>query len=156
MSAGGYVFVVLAGLVILAAAVSQILAYRRGHSLLSRGQFLLRLGMALALLAVLGLSVYGVYRQPAELGAGLSDAERLQALQGATLFWTAVILLLLAAVVLAFFDLRYVRASQHRARAAMYRNLARLQEALRAQAEARKSPAAEEPDRQPPSSPQGS
>lgn len=156
MNAGGYVFVVIAGLVILAAAASQILAYRRGQSLLSRAQFLLRLGMALVLLAVLGLSLYGAYRQPPELGAGLSDAQRLRALQGAALFWTAVILLLLAAVVLAFFDLRYVRASQHRARAAMYRNLARLQEALRGQAEARKSPAAQEPDQPPPSSPQGS
>lgn len=155
MSAGGYVFVVVAGLVILAAAASQVLAYRRGQSLLSRAHFLLRLGTALVLLVVLGLSVYGVYRQPAELGAGRSEAQSLEALQGAAVFWTVVIVLLLAVVVLAFFDLRYVRASQHRARAAMYRNLARLQEALRAQAEAHQA-AGRPPDREPPSDPQGS
>jgi len=155
LSAGGYVFVVLAGLVILGAAASQLLAYRRGQSLLSRAQLVLRLGTALMLLAVLGLSIYGGYRQPAALDAAMPPAERLHELQAATLFWTAVILLLLAAVVMALFDLRYVRASQHRARANMYRNLARLQEVLRTQAEAHKS-AAEEPDGEPPSGPQGS
>ena len=145
MGNGGYVFVVIAALVIFAAAVGQVFSYRRGQSLLTMPQLLLRLGTALALLSVLGLSVWGVAVQGQWIGRPeLSETERVALVRGAAGFWTVVILLLVAAIVMALFDLRYVRAAQHRVRATMYQNMAKLQAEIRAQAEKRKAEGKEE------------
>lgn len=139
MGYGGYAFVAIATAVILLAALSQILSYRRGQSFLARGQLLLRLGTALALLAVLGLTVYGTTAQAQWSAKQLSRPEALSLARGAAAYWTAVLLLLVAAIVMALLDLRYVRAAQHRIRATMYQNLARLQAELRAEVERRKA-----------------
>ncbi len=144
MGYGGHVLVGLATAVILLAAVSQVLSYRRGQSFLTRGQLLLRLGTALALLAALGLTVYGATAQVQWSAGGLSRSEALSLARGVATYWTAVLLLLVAAMAMALLDLRYVRAAQHRVRAAMYRNLARLQAELRAEVESRKTEAEKE------------
>lgn len=144
MGYGGYAFVAIATAVILLAAVSQVLSYRRGQSFLARGQLLLRLGTALALLAVLGLTVHGTTVQARWSARELARPEALSLARGAAAYWTAVLLLLVAAIVMALLDLRYVRAAQHRLRATMYRNLARLQAELRAEAERRKIEGKEE------------
>ena len=138
MGYGAYVFVVIAAFVIFFAALAQVLSFRRGQSLLTMPQLLLRLGTALALLAVLGLTVWGVSRQAGRQLEGLSEPQRLGLLRSVAGFWTVVLLLLIAAIVMAFFDLRYVRAAQHRVRAAMYQNMARLQAEIRTEAEKRK------------------
>ena len=146
MDYGAYVFVVIAAFVIFFAALGQVLAFRRGQSLLARPQLLLRLGTALALLSVLGLIAWGVAAQtrlPLVL-MGPTVSERLGLLRSAAGFWTAVMLLLVAAIVMALFDLRYVRAAQHRVRATMYQNLAQLQAEIRAEAEKRKAKGKEE------------
>jgi hypothetical protein len=135
MGYGAYVFVVIAALVIFFAALSQVLSYRRGPSLVTPPHLLLRLGTALLLLAVLGLTVWGLGRGP---GVALTEAQRLSAVRQVAGYWTAVLLLLLGVIVLAIFDLRYVRAAQHRARAAMFENMARLQAEIKAEAEKRR------------------
>jgi hypothetical protein len=144
MSYGAYAFVVIAASVILLAAVSQVLSYRRGQSFLTLAQLLLRLGTALALLAVLGLTVYGVSAQAQWSAQGLSEAQRLSLVRNVAAYWTAVMLLLVAAIIMALIDLRYVRAAQHRVRATMYQNLAKLQAELKAEAERRKAQGKEE------------
>jgi hypothetical protein len=138
MGSGAYVFVAIAALVIFFAALSQVLAYRRGQSLLTPPHLLLRMGTGLLLLAVLGLSGWGLLGQAHYSGAALTGAQRLTVLRGVAGYWTAVLLLLLGALVLALFDLRYVRAVQHRARAAMYEKMARLQAEIKAEAEKRR------------------
>jgi amino acid transporter len=139
MGYGPVVFVAVAAVVIFLAAAGQVLAYRRGQTLLTRPQLLLRLGTALALLAVLGLIVWGTTTQIRLPLPEATRPERLTLLRQAAGFWTAVMLLLVAAIVMALLDLRYVRAAQHRIRAAMYQNMARLQSEVRAEAERRKS-----------------
>jgi hypothetical protein len=138
MGYGAYVFVVIAALVIFFSALSQVISYRRGHSLLTAPHLLLRVGTALLLLGVLGLSVRGLVGQPHGLGLGLTEAQQLTEARQLAGYWTAVLLLLLGAIVLALLDLRYVRAAQHRARAAMFENMARLQAEIKAEAERRR------------------
>lgn len=140
MSVGGLIFVLVAAAVIIVAAAGQVLAYRRGRALLTRAQLTLRLVMALLLLAVLALSLYAMASPENLLPAGMSRAERLsqmRAVTAVTVYWSAVTVLLLATMVLAVIDLRYVRAAQHRVRATMYRSLAKLEQELQAQAEAK-------------------
>ena len=139
MGYGAYVFVVIAAFVIFFAGLAQVLSYRRGQSLLTLPQLLLRLGTAAALLGVLGLTVWWVVMQAGWSLQGLSKEERNGLLAGAAGFWTLVMLLLVAAIVMALLDLRYVRAAQHRVRAAMYQNMAKLQAEIRAEAERRKA-----------------
>ena len=136
MGYGAYVFIVIAALVIFFSALSQVISYRRGHSLLTAPHLLLRVGTALLLLGVLGLSVWGLVGQPH--GPRLTPEESLAVARQLAGYWTAVLLLLLGAIVLALVDLRYVRAAQHRARAAMFENMARLQAEIKAEAERRR------------------
>lgn len=137
MPLGGLIFAVVAAAVIIVAAGSQIVAYRRGQTLLTRGQLVLRLVIALLLLAVLALSGYAVIAQGELIKPEMSRSQQLGMVRGIAFFWSAVTLLLLAVMILAVIDLRYVRAAQHRARATMYRNLANLQQELKAQATAK-------------------
>ncbi len=144
MGSGAYVFVVIAAFVIFFAALAQVLSFRRGQSLLTMPQLLLRLGTALALLSVLGLTFWGVSLQAGLRLEGMTEPQRMGLLRGAAGFWTLVMLLLVASIVMALFDLRYVRAAQHRVRAAMYQNMARLQAEIRAEADKRKAKGKEE------------
>ncbi|HEY3396589.1 MAG TPA: hypothetical protein VGM19_02920 [Armatimonadota bacterium] len=153
LGAGGLLFVIVAGLVILAAALGQWLAFRRRESLLSRPQLVLRLVTAALLLAVLGLSVYGVVSQTAQAGQALAPAERIAVVRAAVVYWSVVIGLLMAAVVMALLDLRYLRATRHRVRATMYENMARLQQDLRAAQAQRQAPPPSQEEAGEPSAP---
>ena len=144
MNLPALVFVVVVAAVAVIGGVSQIIAYRREGSVLSSAQLALRLTMAVLLLAVLALSVWGLPRLAA-LGPGTPPVERVAAARTAAAFMTLVVLLAVALMVLAVVDLRHLRAAQHRARAGMYRNLAQLQEELRARSAA--------PDASPPPPP---
>jgi hypothetical protein len=135
MGYGAYVFVVIAALVIFFAALSQVLSYRRGQSLVTQPHLLLRVGTALLLLAVLGLSVWGLLGAARGTGVALTQAQRLSEIRTVAGYWSVVMVLLLGAIVLALLDLRYVHAAQHRARAEMFQNMARLQAEIKAAAE---------------------
>ena len=131
MSLPVLVFVAVLAAGAIAGGVVQILAYRREGSVLSGAQLALRLTMAGLLLAVLGLSLWGLPRLAA-LGPATPAPERLIAAREAAAFMTLVVILAGAIMILAVVDLRHLRAAQHRGRAEMYRNLAALQEELRA------------------------
>jgi len=123
--------VAFAALVVALAGLGQILAYRREGSVITAMQLGLRLAMGLLLLAVLVLAVWGL-PQLALPSAELTHEQQLSAVRHLAAFWTLVIGLVVVIVALALADLRHLRAEQRRARAAMYRNLARVQEELRA------------------------
>jgi hypothetical protein len=131
MSLAGWTVLAVIAAVAIFGGLAQVLAYRREGSILSGAQLVLRLAMGGLLLAVLALSLWGLPHL-AQLRQELPMAERIGAARQLAAFWTLVVLLLALVVALAIVDLRYLRATRHRARAAMYRNLARLQEELRA------------------------
>ena len=136
MSLGAQIFVGVMAVVMLAAAVGQILSYRRGEQLLAPAQLVMRLSAAGLVLAILVLSTYWMLHQPQLLAPGLTREAKLTLLRGAALYWSVVVLLVVAVLVLTVVDFRYVQAARHRVRAAMYRNLDKLQEELRRQFQA--------------------
>ena len=123
-----------AALLVALVGLGQVLAYRREGSVITATQLGLRLAMGLGLVAVLGLALWGLPRlvlPPAEL----THEQQLSAVRRLAAFWTLIIGLVVAIVALALADLRHLRAGQRRARAEMYRNLARVQEELRARSD---------------------
>jgi hypothetical protein len=131
MSPGVWIVVAGAALLVGLAGLGQVLAYRREGSVLTVTQLALRLIMGLLLFAVVALALWGLPRLVPPPGE-LTHAQRLSAVRHLAAFWTVIIGLAVAMVVLALADLRHLRAAQRRARAAMYRNLAQVQEELRA------------------------
>ncbi len=104
------------GVVVLAAV--QAIEYLGGRSIIGRGQFLLRMAMALLLLGCIG----GIFVGPAIPWS--SRWSELAYLMG----------LLVAAVVvaiLALIDLRWCERLRHRRRAELFRTLADIEETLR-------------------------
>ena len=134
MSPGAWIAVAIAALLFVLGGLGQILAYRREGSVLTGAQLALRLVMGLLLFAVVVLALWGLPRLVLPPGE-MTHERQLSAVRRLAAFWTVVVGLVVAIVVLALADLRHLRASQCRARAAMYRNLARVQEELRARQE---------------------
>lgn len=135
MTPGVWVVVTVAVVLVALAGLSQVLAYRREGSVITSTQLVLRLVMGALLLVVLGLALWGIPRLVAPL-PGLTHEQQLSALRRLAAFWTLIIGLVVVVAGLALADLRHLRAGQRRARAEMYRNLARVQEELRTRAEA--------------------
>ena len=134
MSPGVWMVAAAAALLVALVGLGQVLAYRREGSVITATQLGLRLAMGLGLVAVLGLALWGLPRlvlPPAEL----THEQQLSAVRRLAAFWTLIIGLVVAIVALALADLRHLRAGQRRARAEMYRNLARVQEELRARSD---------------------
>ena len=110
----------IAAVAVIIAALVEVSKYFRGQTIISGRQLLLRLVMALLLLAIIGLGFWGkVYlssenREPTALAVGIGLA----------------IVMIVAVVVLALLDLRQVMAAQHRARAELYERLADMRQEL--------------------------
>ncbi len=132
------VLLAVAALGIIIAAVVELSKYFRGQSIISRQQLILRLIMAVLLLAIVGLSLWGMVcfqANPQPLTVAV--------------FGFALVLLVVVVMVLAVVDLRQVRATQHRARAELYQRLAELRRELAELAETKQT---EDETEQPPES----
>jgi len=118
------------GLLLFIAAVAVIIAaYFRGQTIISGRQLLLRLVMAVLLLAIIGLGLWGkVY-----LSGGSSDPMTLAIAVG------LAIVMIVAVVVLALLDLRQVMAAQRRARAELYQRLADMRQEIEELTKAKQS-----------------
>lgn len=106
---------IAAGVFLLAAA--QAVEYLGRKSIISRAQFLLRMGMAAVLLLCLG----GIY-------AGASYPWRNPLTEFA--YWMVLLLASFVVAMLAIVDLRWCVRLRHKRRAELFRNLASLEEML--------------------------
>ncbi len=119
----------IAAVTVIIAALVEISRYFRGQTIISGRQLLLRLVMAVLLLAIIGLGfggkVYlsGANQEPTVLAIGIGLG----------------IVLIVAVVVLALLDLRQVMAAQHRARAELYQRLADMRQELEELTKAKQS-----------------
>ncbi len=109
----------IAAVAVIIAALVEVSKYFRGQTIISGRQLLLRLVMALLLLAIIGLGFWGqlyLTRSPdpmtVAVGIGLG------------------IVMIVAVVVLALVDLRQVMSAQHRARAELYERLADMRQEI--------------------------
>jgi hypothetical protein len=139
MSLSVWIALAVVAVIAVAGGLAQVGAYRRTGSVLTGAQLALRLAMGALLLAVVGLAAYGAPRIAVH-GSGLTHAQALSAARHLAAFWTVITLLLVVVVALALADLRQLHATRRRARAAMLRNLDKLQEEVRARAEAGATP----------------
>ncbi len=109
----------IATVAVIIAALVEVSKYFRGQTIISGRQLLLRLVMAVLLLAIIGLGFWGkVYltRSP--------DPKTVAIAVG------LAIVMIVAVVVLALLDLRQVMAAQHRSRAELYQRLADMRREL--------------------------
>ena len=114
MSYTAGVLLLVAAMAIVTGAVLQLLQYRRGASIMTRGQLILRLTTAVVLLAVIGGIFFGAtHKWPP-----------LQEL----IFWTALTLLAVLVVFLALADLRILERQRHLAQAQLYRAIQEAQD----------------------------
>jgi len=119
----------IAAVVVIIAALVEVSKYFRGQTIISGRQLLLRLVMAVLLLAIIGLAFWGkVYlsnenREPTALAVGIGLG----------------IVMIVAVVVLALVDLRQVMAAQHRARAELYERLADMRQEIEELTKAKQS-----------------
>jgi len=98
----------IAAMAVLTGAVLQVLQYRRGAQLITRGQLILRLVTAVVLLAIIGLIFFGV------LHAWANPLDEL-------IFWSALTLLAVLVIFLAMADLRLLEKQRHIMQAELYR-----------------------------------
>lgn len=103
---------------VLVGMAHQIWLYTRGHSLITRRQFVLRIVNGLLLLITIAMIFAG-------------SAYRPQDLRVALLLWAVLTVLPLAVIVLALVDLREIQRVRHRRQAELYQHLAQLQSDLR-------------------------
>ncbi len=105
----------VAAMAVVTGAVLQILQYRAGRHIITRGQLVTRLLTAGLLLVVIGLIFFGVmYPWPgavAELG-----------------FWTSLTVVAVVVIVLAVLDLRQVDRQKHIRQSELYRAIQELQD----------------------------
>jgi len=109
----------IAAVAVIIAALVEVSKYFRGQTIISGRQLLLRLVMALLLLGIIGLGFWGkVYltRSPDPMTV-------------ATAVGLAIVMIV-AVVVLALWDLRQVMAAQHQARAELYERLADMRQEI--------------------------
>ena len=110
----------IAAVAVIIAALVEVSKYFRGQTIISGRQLLLRLVMAVLLLAIIGLGFWGkIY---------LSSENR-DPMTVATAVGLAIVMIV-AVVVLALVDLRQVMAAQHRARAELYERLADMRQEI--------------------------
>ncbi|NPV45484.1 MAG: hypothetical protein HPY69_00895 [Armatimonadetes bacterium] len=96
----------------------QIWLYTRGHSLITRRQFVLRIVNGLLLLTTVAMIFAG-------------SAYRPQDLRLALLLWAVLTVLPVAVIILALVDLREIQRVRHQRQAELYQHLAQLQSELR-------------------------
>lgn len=106
------------GMAVLVGMVHQVWLYTRGHSLITRRQFVLRIVNGFLLLITIAMIFIG-------------SAYRLQDLRLALLLWAGLCILPLAVIVLALADLREIQRVRHQRQAELYQHLADLQHDLR-------------------------
>lgn len=106
------------GIGVLSLAAAQAVEYLGGRSIISSKQFVLRMAMAVLLLACLG-AIY--------LGALVTWSSRWHELA----YWTAILVATGVITVLALLDLRWCERLKHQRRAELYRSLAEAERALR-------------------------
>ncbi len=128
------VLLAIAALGIVIAVLVELSKYFRGRSIISGRQLVLRLIMAVLLLAIVGLSFWGViyFRgspQPLTM----------------VVFGFVLVLLAVVVMILAVIDLRQVRATHHRARAELYQRMAELRREVAKLTEAAQSGEEAEP-----------
>jgi Sec-independent protein translocase protein TatA len=110
----------IAAVAVIIAALVEVTKYFRGQTIISGRQLLLRLVMAVLLLAIIGLGFWGkIY-----LTGGSPDPMTVATAVG------LAIVMIVAVVVLALVDLRQVMAAQHRARAELYERLADMRQEI--------------------------
>jgi hypothetical protein len=131
MSTGGGVFLILAGVTILVMAVLQVLQYRRGGLLISSTQLVLRLLVAMIVLATIAGIFVGL------LHFNSVDSIRNHELEF-VVYWSVLLGAVFTVMVLAIVDYNLVQRAKHRAQADVYRQMSELQEII-ARAQERKS-----------------
>ncbi len=110
----------VAAVAVIIAALVEVSKYVRGQTIVSGCQLVLRLVMAVLLLAIIALGFWGkIYlsgenRDPTALAVGIGLA----------------IVMIVAVVVLALLDVRQLMAAQHRARAELYEHLADMRQEI--------------------------
>lgn len=115
MSYTAGVLLLAAALAIITGAVLQLLQYRRGNHIISRGQFVLRMVIAVVLVGIIGLIFFGsIHTWPNPLAA--------------LAFWCFITLLTVVVILLAMADLRLVDRQKHLQQAEIYRNIQKLQD----------------------------
>jgi O-antigen/teichoic acid export membrane protein len=115
MSYATGVLLLAAALAIITGAVLQLLQYRRGNHIISRGQFVLRMVVAVVLVVIIGMIFFGsVYAWPTPLAA--------------IAFWSIITFLTVIVILLAMTDLRLVDRQKHLQQAEIYRNIQKLQD----------------------------
>lgn len=115
MSYTAGVLLLTAALAIITGAVLQLLQYRRGNHIISRGQFVLRMVVAVVLVAIIGMIFFGsVYTWPTPFAA--------------LTFWSIITFLTVIVILLAMADLRLVDRQKHLQQAEIYRNIQKLQD----------------------------
>ena len=113
------VLLAIAAVAVIIAALVEVSKYFRGQTIISGRQLLLRLVMAVLLLAIIGLGFWGkVYltRSPDPMTVAIAVG--------------LAIVMIVAVVVLALLDLRQVMAAQHRARSELYERLADMRQEI--------------------------
>ncbi len=128
------VLLAIAALGIVIAVLVELSKYFRGQSIISGRQLVLRLIMAVLLLAIVGLSLGGmVYFQ--------KNPEPF----AVVVFGLVLVLLAVVVMILAVVDLRQVRATHHLARAELYQRMAELRREVAKLTEAAQSGEEAEP-----------
>jgi len=116
MSTAAGVLLMVAAMAIVTGTVLQVVQFRRGRDIVSRGQLVRRLLMAVLLLAVIGMLFYGaVYPWP----------DPLTALKLVAIPFVLVIIV----IFLAMSDLRAVERLKHLRQAELYRTIQDIQDA---------------------------
>jgi peptidoglycan/LPS O-acetylase OafA/YrhL len=110
MSYTAGVLLLIAAVAVSVGALLQVLQYRRGVHIITRGQLILRLATAVVLLAIIGLIFFGVTNT---WSGPLPEI----------MFWSVLTLLAILVVVLALADLRLLERQRHLAQAELYRTL---------------------------------
>jgi len=110
----------IAAVAVIIAALVDVSKYFRGQTIISGRQLLLRLVMAVLLLGIIGLGLWGkVY-----LSGETSDPMTLAIAVG------LAIVMIVVVVLLALLDLRQVMAAQRQARAELYQRLADMRQEI--------------------------
>ena len=115
MSYTAGILLLVAALAVVVGAVVQILQYRRGDHVISRGQFVLRMVIALVLVSIIGgIFFFAVYEWTSPLSA--------------LIFGFVLIVITVVVLFLAVADLRLVDRQKHLRQAEIYRGIQELQD----------------------------
>ena len=105
----------VAAIAVIIGAVLQLLQYRRGRHIITRGQLALRLLAAALIVSIIGMIFFGsVYPWPNPLVE--------------LLFWSVLTLLAMAVIFVAMADLRMLERQRHLRQAELYRAIQEMQD----------------------------